>query len=927
LFSNIYPKVFSKAFISISVFQFLLINLNSKLIFAQEKQSITKSNLNNSELNKSEVKKDLIPKDTSESTTDAAEDAANESESSSNTADKNDETNAQPEIEAPSKDLVYTGPRDEDATSETVEVVSTRLKKMDLVGPAPELRISVEDIFKSGHTSIADFLRDNPVSAFGSSRERSGLAANAGAATVDVRGLGSDNTLVLINGIRFPPMSGGDSVDINRIPLAIIKEVIIIKDDLSSIYGSDAIGGVVNIITQKGFDGFQINVGKSFTSLGGGEKFDLNILAGASSAKSNVTFALGYAKKDKIFSRDREWSKNSVSSIGSPGGYRDVGTTPWSVDPNCDPADIVDNGVQGKVCSYNPALASTSLPQIDQLSMLTHIDHKFSEFTEFYSEFMFTNSRTAYTYAPSPGVFNVPSGVADTLGLPDHVNGNELQIRYRTTELGNRDTFQENNFFGVTSGIKHEFFDTWSVNLKGSYGKDRNDDFGVGNAVTSSLIGLIGTGPEQFNPFAPAGSRGSLDGAAYSTSSTQLANFYTADLRFSGELGELFGAPFIMDFGYTHLSRDYNNTVDALSERGEIFTGAGSSGFAKRSSDSLYAQLNGRLSQSIDVYLSGRYDKFSDFGETFNPKLGIKYRPTSNLLFRSTVGTGFKAPALSSLYGQQTRSYETFLDFKACADHGGNACDPQQYLVLGGGNKDLNEIRSFSYSAGFVYEPSNIFDLSIDFWAVNQKGLIAGGSGSTLQAATEAELRGINPSSFGFDMNRDANGFLDSTNPIKANLVNLIDNQSAGLDIGITYNIGLPIGSLILNESASIRLWEKSERFPGLGMRDDIDYGLLPEWRNQLSAAYKLLQNTFQVTVVSTDNYLNSIQDGYIDSYSQFNFAYSYSGFKDVQLTLGVVNFLATTPPLDKTSPTDQFNETLYSERGPEGYLRYTQYF
>lgn len=819
------------------------------------------------------------------------------------------------------------GVKDSDALVETADVVSTRLKKMDLAGAAPEIRISVEDIFRSGQTSIADFLRDNPVSAFGSRRERSGLAANAGAATLDLRGLGDSNTLVLLNGVRFPPMSGADSVDINRIPLAIVKEIVVVKDDLSSIYGSDAIGGVVNIITQRGFDGFQVNVGQSWTTLGGGEKLDVNLLAGASSAKSNVTFALGYSKKEKIFSSERDWSKNAQSPIGSPGSYRDVGTGTWYVDPLCDPNDVINAGSQGNFCGFNFAKYTTTLPQVEQFTLFTHIDHKITEFTEFYSEFYFNRTRTNYIYAPAPGFFNIPAAVADTLGLANHTNGNDLEVRYRVTELGNRDTFQENNFFGLTSGIKHEFLDTWSVTLAGSYGQDRNDETGFGNAVTRDLEALIEAG--SFNPFAPEGSRGDISSAAYTTSSVQLANFYTADLKFSGELGELFNAPYVLDIGYNHIRRNYDNRVDSLQERGETFTGAGSNGSAEREINSLYAQVNGRLSKSIDVYLSGRYDKFNDFGDTFNPKLGLKYRPTSNLMFRTTVGTGYKAPALSLLYGEASESFETFVDHVACDAEGPGSpsCSPQQYRVIGGGNRNLNEITSFSYSAGFVYEPSNLLMLSIDFWAVNQEGIIVGGTDTTLEEATRAELQGINPADYGFIMNRDVNGFLDPSNPINAPLVNLIDNQSAGLDVAIDYRLGLPIGELAFSNAVSFRLWEKAEPFPGLGMRNDVEIGLVPEWRNAFSTSYKLLDNVFRVSVISTDKYLNAIRSGYIDSYHRFDFSYSYSGFKDTEITLGMINFLATTPPLDPTNPQDQFDEELYSERGPEGYLRVTKYF
>lgn len=824
---------------------------------------------------------------------------------------------------------LVTGQRDEDALVVTTDVVSSRLKKMDLAGPAPEIRISVEQIFASGQTSIADFLRDNPVSAFGSTRESSGLSSGAGAAAVDLRGLGEANTLVLINGVRFPPSSGGDVVDINRIPLAIVKEIVVIKDDLSSIYGSDSIGGVINIITQKEFDGFQVNVGATQTTLGGGEKFDLNLLAGASSAKSNVTFALNYTQKQNIFARERAWSKDNIIELGNPGSYRDVGE-PFSPSPQCDPDDFLVTS-SGTFCSYNAGDQATTLPEIDQLAIFTHLDHKFSDFTRVYSEFFYNRSITNYVFAPAPGFFTIPAAVADTFALPNHTSGNDMDIGFRATPLGNRDSSQETNFFGLSSGLVHEFFDTWSVTLAGSYGRDRSESVNLGNAVKSQLVDLIGTDVAggQFNPFAPLGAQGSLDAASYTPTATQIANFYTADLKFSGELGEIFGAPYVLDMGFNYIKRDYTNTVDKLSERAETLTGAGSNGSAERDIYAVYGQLNGRLSKSVDVYLSGRYDKFSDFGDTFNPKLGIKFRPTSDLMFRSTVGTGFKAPALFLLYQTRSDGFERFIDNVACDRDGpgSTSCDPNQYRVVSGGNEDLDAITSFSYSAGFVYEPSNLFDISLDFWAVDQEGLIAGGTPGTLFEATQAELLGIDPSTVGFQMNRDINGNLDQTNPIVAPLVNLIDQKSAGLDLGINYKLGLPLGTLIFSEAASFRLWQEAIPFPGLDSRDDVTAGLVPKWRNQFSVAYKLLSNDLRLSVVSTDKFKGADRATYVDSYSRFDLSYNYSGIEDTNLTLGVINLLGTTPPLDSSNPNDPFSPGLFSQRGPEVFMRLSRNF
>lgn len=919
-----------KSLVATSIFSFLVFTLlHTEASFAQDKKvSFTLAQSDPETTGSSDS--DSAVGDSDDSGSDQAADADQEGdveedkdEDEVESAGAGDDATTAP---ATPTDL---GPRDDDAITETSEVVSTRLKKMDLAGPAPEIRISSDEIFKSGRTSIADFLRDNPVTAMGATSETSGVSAGAGAAYADLRGLGSDNTLILLNGVRFPPMSGSDSVDINRIPMAIVKEIIVIKDDLSSVYGSDAIGGVINIITNQGFDGFQMNIGTNQTTLGGGEIYDFNFLAGASSAKSNVSFSLGYIKKNGVNARDREWSDSNIVPTGNPGSYRDAGGT-WFPDPNCDPDDII-NGPGGQFCSYNASLIATTLPETTQITMLTHIDHKFSDFTRFYSDLYYTRSRTSYIYAPAPGVFQVPGSIADGFGLPNHTPGSDMDIQFRVTPLGNRDTLQETNFFGLTSGVVHDFADTWSVTLAGSYGLDRSDSTNYGNGVASDFINLLGpdVAGGQFNPFAPVGQQGDVSSATYTTRATQIANFYTADLKLSGELGELFGAPYVLDIGLNYIQRDYNNAVDELSKRDQILTGAGSDGVADRNVIATYAQLNGRLTKSLDVYLSGRYDKFSDFGDTFNPKLGLKFRPTNDLMFRTTVGTGFKAPALSLLYAAQSDGFERFIDNVACERDGAGStsCNPNQYRVISGGNEDLDAITSFSYSAGFVFEPSNKFDVSLDFWAVDQKGLIAGGSGGTLYEATLAEVNGIDPSTVGFVMNRDANGNLDTTNPIVAPLINLIDQKTAGLDVGLNYKMDMPLGQLIFSEAASIRLWEEAIPFPGVASRDNVADELVPQWRSQFSVGYNLLSHNLRLSMVSTDKFKGADRVQYVDSFHRFDLAYNYSGIENTVLTLGMINMLGADQPLDPSNPNEPLVTSFYSQRGPEVFMRLSKTF
>ena len=157
--------------------------------------------------------------------------------------------------------------------AEKITVTGSHIKRIQVEGPSPVEILDREYLDKTGHNSVSDVLRDITASSFGGSRERSG-SATADVATVNLRGLGASRTLVLMNGRRLPKDSIGAATDLNNIPFAAVERIEILKDGASALYGSDAIGGVVNIITKKNFDGFAFTTSGSFNAEDIGERFE-----------------------------------------------------------------------------------------------------------------------------------------------------------------------------------------------------------------------------------------------------------------------------------------------------------------------------------------------------------------------------------------------------------------------------------------------------------------------------------------------------------------------------------------------------------------------------------------------------------------------------------------------------------------------------
>ena len=164
---------------------------------------------------------------------------------------------------------------------EEVVVTGSRIKRENIEAAAlPVTVITSEQIEESGDTSVADFVRDLPFNSFGSARQRSGSSAQSFAG-VSLRGLGEGRTLILIDGRRAPVAPNvGNAQDLNSIPLAAVERIEIITTGASAIYGSDAIGGVMNIITRKDFNGVQIAVGASDPERAGGATEEGSLIFG-----------------------------------------------------------------------------------------------------------------------------------------------------------------------------------------------------------------------------------------------------------------------------------------------------------------------------------------------------------------------------------------------------------------------------------------------------------------------------------------------------------------------------------------------------------------------------------------------------------------------------------------------------------------------
>lgn len=808
---------------------------------------------------------------------------------------------------------------------EKIQVTGSHIKRVDVEGIAPVTTISRRQLDESGSNSVADVLRDTTANSFGSLREKSGSNA-AGVAHIDLRGLGSSSTLVLLNGNRLPTDAVTGAVDLNLIPMAAVERIEVLKDGASALYGSDALGGVVNIITRKDFSGTEVGFTQQMTEAKGGAKTEVSAVNGINTENVNVVNVVQYRDNKVVYSRDREWTSVGLSTIGGPGTYKS-GTNPWTPDANCPAGMASASSPQGSFCQFKFSDYSTELPALQQLSLMSEANIRLTPDVKLTTRLNGTQRKAQWSFAPAPGNFVIPGAVADTLGpgggpLPGTTPGEDLRVRYRLTELGTRDTEVSSIGYGALVGTEVQLPASMQLNASASHNAVRSSDKGVsGYALTKSLTDAIESG--QYNPFGAPGAKGSLEHTRYAPEEKTTSLISSADAKVSGEIAELPAGPVGVALGVGVTHQSYKDEFDDASVNGEVFGNAGSSGGGQRSTQAVFTELNLPILPKTELQLAARHDRYSDFGSTTNPKAGFSFRGIPSTLIRGSVGTGFKAPLMQDLYAATGQGFPTFVDAVACRNEqalGGAtpSCNPAQYEVTSSGNTGLKEEKSVSYNLGVMVEPVRNLSLGADWY----RTLLRNKVGIDYNDLTQAELNGVDPAQYGVIVGRDGDGYLTS---IEAPLQNLSAQEISGIDLSANYKLS----DVRMGYTHSQVFWFMEEGFPGTGSRNKIGENGRPRWRGVTSLGYAPGdKHDLSMAISTIAGQAKAVaSEGNLNNYSTVDLAYAYKSRNWGTISLGVRNVLGTKPPIDDSVPADKLNTELYDQLGRSFLVGYKKGF
>lgn len=603
-------------------------------------------------------------------------------------------------------------------TLDTITVTGSRIKQSNAVTAQPVLVIDRKKLDATGLQTVGDILQQltasgkalnskfNSSGNFGYPPDGGGIGA--GSAQVDLRNLGPQRVLVLVDGIRWVNESSASGVsgsaDLNTIPLAIVDRIEVLEDGASAIYGSDAIAGVVNIITRKTFDGAEVHTYYGQYSRGGDTK-EASLTLGGGGDRWSAVFGASYFEQDAISSG--KWGQSAVCepgagqgacSSGTPQG-RYLFTDPTLVDGNGDPVfynmtlndgTTTPNFVRGNpnggtyhgftgADRFNYAPFNLLLTPNKRKGMFTSLFYDLTDKTRLHVKALYNNRTSANQAAPEP-IFVGPGagtgGIADTISIPANqpfnpfgfdldANSNFIFVGRRPLEVGPR---------GFTQDV-----DTWyfNVGLDGSFAiGDHNFNWDANAVHTENKASQVFTNGYNIakiklalgDPAVCAAVPGcvplDLFGGQGRPFTQQMIDYIRTrqvdsskqvlDLVQANVSGDMFSigdrtAGFAAGVEHRRYKGDFN--PDPLRQSGESQDSFASPVSADYDVSEVYGEFSLPVLATLDLTGAVRYSDYSTFGGKTTYKAGFRFQPIEDLVLRGTYSTGFRAPNLGELYG------------------------------------------------------------------------------------------------------------------------------------------------------------------------------------------------------------------------------------------------------------------------------------
>jgi iron complex outermembrane receptor protein len=850
--------------------------------------------------------------------------------------------------------------QEEQPKMQRVEITGSSIKRIDNETALPVQTISREEIEKMGATTAAELVKnisantapltDGPSISDSTSGQRGLNAAN-------LRGIGASSTLVLLNGRRLANFaSPGDNagVDLNNIPAGAIQRVEVLKDGASAIYGTDAIGGVINFITRKDYKGIDLAGSLAGTQHGGAGKKTASISAGTgdlATDRFNVFGVLDVQQLERLRSGQRSFIKerelattlpaqmssntfpanfdissaqrNALIAAGLlPAGSRASRVNPSA--PGCNPPATVytaqgPGGVAG--CSYDYMEDTEIYPDSRKLGFIGRATFQLNPDNQLFAELVETQAKTKYVLSPNPvRIRNLPVSILPQAyrnaltgaGLPATFSG----IRYRMAEAGNRSnevtSTGQRLVLGATGTLAG-----WDYDAALSRAENRAvDKYVDGYVLYDKFEAAVRNG--TVNPFAPSTKAGIdlINSIKINDEARKAKGVSTSlDGKMSRGLTALGGGDLAIAVGgelrhehskftpsdllrSNNIAGDRDSTIPA-GQPIEVETADDT-----RKVASVFTELVAPFTKEIEMQFALRYDHYSEVGNTTNPKIGLRWQPSQALLLRASAGTGFRAPSLSDL--KRPTIFGTtagiLTDPQCVKQEGSIDTCTDQWNVERRSNPNLKPEKSRQFTLGAVFEPVKRTSLSVDYWNIEKKDVI-----STLGEQVIIE----NPAAYnGKYIQRDEDGFISNILLMKENQGRL---KTSGVDIAADWRSERGAwGRFGVNLSGTWVLKYDRQFGPQEPYRSNLNVFLndqvIQKWRHRVNFEWDngpvtlTLANQYSTSYTDQNTTYDPFTDkllapNRVKAYSLWDLTGSWAIAKNLKLRAGVLNLLDKDPP------------------------------
>ena len=834
--------------------------------------------------------------------------------------------------------------QEQDEELETYSVTGTRISRLDIETSGPVVSFDREAIDRTGYQTVSDVVRNLPYHSGFAFDEKFTNSFAPGSSGVSLRGLGQNATLVLLNGRRLTQYGFAQNitdsfVDLNSIPIGAIERIEILKTGASAIYGSDAIAGVINVITRRDLEGVTASATYSDTSKTDMSQFSSSVGAGVVGPRGNLILTVDYYRRSNLQASDRSFSEDADHSDREDGiNYRSVWGNPGFIFHEGSfyqlrPADeyaTQGRPTQAELLAGEPGLPSFNyapwidlIPRTERYSFAGIGEYDLFDNLTFFSELIYRKIETNQDAAPTPDTafLDGRSMAADNPFNPFDV---PLTYGYRYIDHGSRVTELDTDVARILVGLKGSVEDwnwetgaLWNRSKTTNVGRNYHSDPAVRDALASTdeetALNIFDLNPHLRDDL-------TIETIRIGDSRMHSLDFFVDNANLievpAGSVGIAAGVE------YRH--EEVEDLADSFTTSGQVVASGGTSADGRRHLVSAYTEVVIPVVERVEFDAAVRFEDYSDFGNTTKPRFGVKVRALDDLLVRASIDRGFRAPSLAQLYLGESVSFPQVNDPKRPSDEG------NQHRTVAGGNPDLQPETSEALYLGVVLEPSAIEGLSIavDLSRIKHDNIIDDlGVGFILQ--NEDDLPGLVVRA-PFENNPTDQAAGNTAGPI-ININNTYGNfgsvKTEHVDLEVNYDTTIAdLGHFNFFTQVTYMADFKQQFRPGEDWVQRAGSNRFPQYRGTGGVTWT--EGDWSSTLIM--NYIHSFndpsRDGRVGSFWELNPQVTYRGLWDTAMTLGVQNLLGRDPPW--TSDTwEGYEFATHSPVGRRFYVRVAKDF